>query len=204
KYEVLNRPNVDIYYRAEDKGLAGDYALGADLAQQFVQEWFKAPTHKGRLVDLADPEAAPFESGAWLLAPLTVAKDSRLAQMTAVHQLTHAAFDSSRPWITEGLAHFAQAAYREQQSGRQAALDFMALHQPAIAESERSIAAQAKAANAADQSLINTSLQEFYRSKAMYVWWMLRDMVGEAALKKALAAYVPEQDKDPAYVQHLI
>src|SRR5207248_9665869 len=57
---------------------------------------------------------------------------------------------------------------------------------------------------AADESLINTSREEFYRSKAMYVWWMLRDLVGEPALKKALAAYHPEQDKESSYMQHLI
>ncbi len=38
----------------------------------------------------------------------------------------------------------------------------------------------------------------------MCVWWMLRDMVGDAALKKAIAAYRPEQDKEPSYMQRLI
>jgi aminopeptidase N len=38
----------------------------------------------------------------------------------------------------------------------------------------------------------------------MYVWWMLRDMVGEPALKRALAAYRADQDKEPSYIQHLI
>ena len=33
---------------------------------------------------------------------------------------------------------------------------------------------------------------------------MLRDMVGEEALKKALALYRPEQDREPSYVQRLI
>jgi aminopeptidase N len=33
---------------------------------------------------------------------------------------------------------------------------------------------------------------------------MLRDMVGEPALKRALAAYRPEEDKSPSYVQKLI
>ncbi len=53
-------------------------------------------------------------------------------------------------------------------------------------------------------SLVNTTSEELYRSKAMCVWWMLRDMVGDAALKKALAAYRPEQDKDPSYMPRLI
>jgi aminopeptidase N len=56
----------------------------------------------------------------------------------------------------------------------------------------------------ANRSLVNTTSEELYRSKAMYVWWMLRDMVGEAALKKAIAAYRPEQDKEPSYMQRLI
>ena len=37
----------------------------------------------------------------------------------------------------------------------------------------------------------------------MYVWWMLRDMVSESALKQAVAAYRSEADK-PDYMQHLI
>ena len=38
----------------------------------------------------------------------------------------------------------------------------------------------------------------------MYVWWMLRDMVGDAALKKAIAAYRLAQDEKPSYMQRLI
>ena len=38
----------------------------------------------------------------------------------------------------------------------------------------------------------------------MCVWWMLRDMLGDAALKKAIASYKPEQDKDPSYMPRLI
>jgi aminopeptidase N len=33
---------------------------------------------------------------------------------------------------------------------------------------------------------------------------MLRDMIGDAALKKAISAYKPEQDKDPSYMPRLI
>ncbi len=46
--------------------------------------------------------------------------------------------------------------------------------------------------------------EELYRSKAMYVWWMLRDMIGDSALKKAIGAYKPEQDKEPSYMPRLI
>ena len=135
-------------------------------------------------------------------------KDPKPVQMTLVHQLTHASFFSPRPWIYEGLAHFAQALYRERQDGRQAALDYMGLHRAALLEAEKQVFVPSAISIAAKpptgQALITTFEEAFYRSKAAYVWWMLRDMVGEDALKKALAAYASEQDHDPAYMQHLI
>ena len=154
------------------------------------------------VVDLADTEAVPYESGTTLLRPLQ-STDSQLYQLSAVYQLTHAAFPSHRPWIYEGLAHFAQALYREQQDGRKAALDFMDLHRVSLADAEKNLATQTNAGSR-DESLLNTANEELYRSKAMYVWWMLRDMVGADSLKQAFAAYHPEQDKEPAYMQHLI
>ncbi len=201
-YSLLDRQTVTIYHLPEHKASAEDYALATDLAVPLVTEWFGAPRQKAEVAELADPEAAPFESGNMLLTPLS-GDDFRLYQLTAIHQLTHAAFFSPRPWIYEGLAHFAQGLEREQQSGRQAALDFMGLHRTAIADAEKALAAPSQN-EAANESLINTGAEEFYRSKAMYVWWMLRDMVGEAALKGALSAYHADQDKEPAYVQRLI
>lgn len=202
-YSVLDRQDLTIYHFAEHKPGAESYALGAELAIPLVSEWFGPPKQKAEVAELGDSEGVPFESGSMLIAPL-VNNDSRAYQLTAVHQLTHAAFFSSRLWIYEGLAHFAQALEREQLSGRQAALDFMARHGNAIADAEKTLAATHSQNESANESLINTSTEEFHRSKAMYVWWMLRDMVGETALKKALAAYHADQDKEASDVQHLI
>jgi hypothetical protein len=205
-YETLDQPPVNISYLPEHKAAAQTYALAAQLAAPFVTEWFGAP--KGRaevraeVVELSDPEAAPYESGSMLLKPLN--KDSKLDQFTAVHQLTHAAFLSPRPWIFEGLAHFAQAVYRERDGGRQSALDFMGMHRTALAEAEKALAGEHSRKAGAGESLISTSIEDLYRSKALYVWWMLRDMIGEDALKKALAAYRADADNTPAYLQHLI
>jgi aminopeptidase N len=143
------------------------------------------------------------------LTPLT-STDPKLAGLAAAYLLTHAAFSSPRPWINEGLAHFAQALYIEQQSGRQSALDYMGLHRSTLSAAEKvkdedkDKQVIAKPEDEAKQSLVNTTDEELYRSKAMCVWWMLRDMVGEAALKKALATYRPEDDKEPSYMQRLI
>ena len=201
-YSGLDRPAVNVSYLAGHKSDAENYTLGAELVVPLITEWFGAPGQKVETIELADPGDAPFESGTLLLTPLS-STDSTAYELTAVHQLTHAAFFSPRLWIYEGLAHFAQALEREQQNGRQAALDFMGRRRIAIVDVEKAFAA-AHTQNAADESLINTSTEEFYRSKAMDVWWMLRDMVGDSALKKALAAYHSDQDNESAYVQHLI
>ncbi len=202
-YSKLDRTAISFRYFPEHKSEVENCALAADLAVPFVSGWFGAPKAKVQVVDLPDPDALSFESGTMLLTPL-LSDDSRSYQLALVHQFTHAAFPSSRLWIYEGLAHFAQALEREQQNGRQSALDFMGIHRSAIADAEKALAAEHNQTKAASESLINTDIEEFYRSKAMYAWWMLRDMIGDAALKKALAAYHPEQDKGPSYMQQLI
>jgi hypothetical protein len=202
-YDALERSSLKTSFLPGHKSGAENYALAADLAVPLVTEWFGAPRQKAETVELADPEAASSESGPMLLTSLS-STNSAAYELSAVHQLTHAAFSSLRSWVYEGLAHFAQALEREQQNGRPAALDFMGRHRTAIVDAEKALAAAHNANEAANQSLINTSIEEFYRSKAMYVWWMLRDMVGDAALKKALSAYHSDQDRESSYVQHLI
>jgi hypothetical protein len=201
-YAELSRPEFTLTYLAEHKSAADNFALAADLATPLVREWFGVPRQNIRVVELNDSEAAAYESGNLLLTPLAKL-DSRLYELTAVHELAHACYPSPRPWIYEGLAHFAQALDREQHNDRQGGLDFMAPFLAIIADAEKSAGATGDRASLQD-SLISTSREELYRSKAMFVWWMLRDMIGEDALKQALATYQPEQDKDPAYMQHLL
>jgi hypothetical protein len=201
-YKVVDQASAIVYHLPGHDAAALSYADASEKATPFITEWFGAPKRKAETADLANPNAAPFESGSLLLTPLTKT-DSKLAGVVAAHQLTHAAFFSPRPWIDEGLAHFAQALYLEQQKGRQTALDYMGLHRAAFAETAKQSAAP-RFEDEVTQALVNTTREELYRSKAMCVWWMLRDMVGEPALKKALAAYHPEQDKEPSYMPRLI
>ena len=201
-YGVVDRPAITVYNLPEHAVAAEAYAEAAEKTIALITEWFGPSRRKAETADLVDSNAAPFESGSLLLTPLTVA-DAKLAGLVAAHQLAHASFYSSRPWIDEGLAHFAQALYLEQQRGRQTALDYMGLHRAAFSEAEKQTAASTPE-NEVNRSLVKTTNEELYRSKAMYVWWMLRDMLGEQALKKAFAAYRPEQDKDPSYMPHLI
>jgi aminopeptidase N len=120
-----------------------------------------------------------------------------------VHQLTHAAFSSPHPWIQEGIAHFAEAVYREQkQDGRDAALEFLNAHRTAFLDAEKNIAAAPE--KNPGQPLATTFDESYYRSKAAYVWWMLRDMIGEDALRQAIHNYRAAADKDPKYMEQLV
>jgi hypothetical protein len=201
-YQIVERPSVVVHCLRGHDASAMNYADATEKVAPLVTDWFGRPRQKAQTVDVADPNAAAFESGALLLTPIS-SDNSKVAGLAAAHQLTHAAFSSFRLWIEEGLAHFAQALYLEQQSGRQAALVYMGLHRSALGEIEAPTTAP-RSEDEVNRSLVNTTSEELYRSKAMHVWWMLRDMVGESALKKALAAYRPEQDKEPSYMPRLI
>ncbi len=205
-YEIVDRAAVAVHFLRGHDIAAATYADAAEKVLPFIRDWFGTPRNKAETADLSDPDAAPFESGSLLLTPLN-GTDSKVAGLVAAHQLTHAAFSSPRPWINEGLAHFAQALYLEHQRGRPAALDYMGLHRHAfgaVHEEQDPQISPPHSKEETSRSLVNTSDEELYRSKAMFVWWMLRDMIGDAALKKALASYHPEQDKEPSYMPRLI
>jgi len=190
---------------------AATYSNALDPAMKFVSGWFGQPTAEVTIADFADPNSAPFESGTLLLASMA-AEDSKLAGINLVHELVHSALPSSRPWVYEGLAHFAEAMYRQQQGGRQAALDFLGVHRAAFLDSEKELAAALQKnvgqkvveQKTVGQPLATTFDETYYRSKAAYVWWMLRDMVGDDALKQAIGKYRADDDKDPKYVEQLI
>jgi hypothetical protein len=179
---------------------AATYSSALEPAKMFVSRWFGPPNDEVAIADLADANSAPFESGTLLMVSMA-AEDSKLAGTNLVHELVHSALPSSRPWVYEGLAHFAEALYREEQGGREAALDLLGLHRAAFLDSEKEAAAAPKSVG---QPLAATFDETYYRSKAAYVWWMLRDMIGDDALKQAIGKYRAEDDKDPKYVERLI
>lgn len=201
QYGFVDRPSITVYNLRTHAAAAEAYAEAAEKTAPLIAGWFGSEREKAVTADLPDANAASFEAGAFRFTPL--GSDSKVVGLAAAHQLTHASFSSPRPWIEEGLAHFAQALYLEQEKGRQAALDYMGAHRSALKELEAPYPVR-KPDDEASRSLINTLNEELYRSKAMCVWWMLRDMLGDAALKKVIAAYKPEQDKDPSYMPRLI
>jgi aminopeptidase N len=141
------------------------------------------------------------------------------AEVALARPVVHSMLESPRPWIREGLAAFAQALIRERQSGRRAALTYLGQFSSALAVAEAEshglpeAESQASSHGSTDatpppvlapQPLITTADEVFFRTKAAYVWWMLRDMVGDHALQAALAHYQGAEDRNTAYMQRLI
>ncbi|MFY9562087.1 MAG: hypothetical protein WAQ52_17780 [Terriglobales bacterium] len=194
--------SLGIYYLDGHEAGASTYATLVEPTAKFVNDWFGQPKTFMVMLDLADASAAPFESGNMLFVPMA-GDDAKLAEINLVHELVHGAFSSPRPWVYEGLAHFAEAVYRAQeQDGRAAALDFLGLHRATFLEAEKDVAASPQ--KNPGQPLATTFDESYYRSKAAYVWWMLHDMIGDDALRQAIRKYRAEDDKDPKYVEQLI
>ena len=219
-YRDKSKPPFYLFSFPGHEAGAATYSNALEPATRFVSEWFGAPSAPVAIADFADPNSAPFESGTLLMASMA-AQDSRLAGINVVHELVHSALPSSRPWVYEGLAHFAEAMYRQQQGGRQAALDLLGLHRAAFIDAEKEVSAALQKnverkvveQKIVEQKIIGQPLagtfdETYYRSKAAYVWWMLRDMVGDDALKQAIRKYRAEgnndKDKDPKYVERLV
>jgi hypothetical protein len=110
----------------------------ADYQDYSKLRWFRKPDAPIAIADFVDPHAAPFESGTLLMVSMEDG-DTKQAGINLVHELVHSAFTSARPWVHEGLAHFAEAAYREQQGGRSAALDLLAAHRAAFLDAEKDV-----------------------------------------------------------------
>jgi hypothetical protein len=210
--DTPERSGVSVSYVPGHQSAAADYARAADTVAPLIAQWFGPRKRDVRIVELADADAVAYDAGAVLFTPLRTIERKAL-ELILAHQLTHATFDSSRLWMYEGLATFAEALQREQQDGRVGALAFLQSKQPLLARVEPASAAPAPGGSAADpadqgspaaNSLVNTSDEVLYRSKAMFVWWMLRDMIGDSALQHALARYRAADDRQPAYVQQLL
>lgn len=178
----------------------------ATAVTPFLKGWLgRQPRSQLTLLDLPGPEDTPFETGALLAAPLREAgskADLDALNGVLVHALTHswlqptASPDAPQPppaWLDEGVAYFMGTLWVEKQHGRDAALRMMEADRAALALAEPESPGQS-----AGQLLAAAISPVYYRTKAAYVLWMLRDLVGDPALSAALCAYRPAVGKPTA------
>jgi hypothetical protein len=199
-YGAVDNAAIDVYYLPDHKVGADNYSSAIEELSPLISKWVgdhrEGP--KAEIVDLPDGNDASFESGKMLLMPLG-GSDTKLL-LAAAQQLTHLLFPSPRAWIHDGLASFAQVQLIAEKEGRPAAIAYLKAHLTALVELEKASSGREKE----HDSLID-SVDDFrVETKSMYVWWMLRDMVGESALEAALHTYKAADDRDPGYMQKLI
>lgn len=172
-----------------DPGNAQRYVAAAEMVEPLVTAWLgKKPTAVATILDLPEPDDAPAETGDLLATPLSTDDAAHLAP-AVVHALAHGAFWSPRAWLNEGVAAFIGSLWIEESLGRTAAIENLNATRPALALAEPPTPGED-----AGEDLLHASDAAFYRTKAEYVLWMLRDLAGDKALQSTLQGYDPAQD----------
>jgi hypothetical protein len=207
-YTRLDRAGILLFYTANKVSFARDYAAAAESNDPILNEWLPAQSLQPNVIELTDPNANPYQSGAVLFTPFRQAQEPTLALLLMPSQVA-GRFTSPRPWIDSGLQRFLQAVSMEHRSGRKAALQFLGDYLPPLIKDEEAVdthsGSNAKTNNLAlENSLLNTSDEILLRGKGSFVFWMLRDMLGDATLQKAVSAYRSGADSSPAYFQSLL
>ena len=181
--------NLTAWTLPDNEVAVESWTAAAATVTPFLQGWLgQKPRAQLTLLDLPDPQDAPYETGALLATSLHEADSGRLEGILA-HALTHAWMASPRAWLSEGVAHFMGTLWTEKQQGRDKALSALESGRPALALAEPS-----SPGDAVGQPLAKAVSPVFYRTKATYVLWMLRDIAGAPTLSAALRAYDPSQD----------
>jgi hypothetical protein len=162
-----------------------NYAAAALKVQPLLKDWLGADPLT--TLDIIDQNGQPFEDDALLVTTMRASEPSVLAP-SLLHSLTHAWFRSSHVWLDEGVPQFMSLLWVAESQGREVALAQLQEQVNTLSLAEPVIS-QAADAGPVGQSLIEARDEVYYRTKAAAVLWMLRDIVGDDALKNALQTY---------------
>lgn len=180
--------NLNLLLLPEDATAEDSWRAAATAVMPFMKNWLGASPHSPlTILDLPDTHDAPFETGGLLAVPVRSGSPYEL-QGVLVHALSHAFVHSvAAPppeWLDEGLANFLGTLWTEKHEGRGTALESLEAARPALALAEPESPGQG-----AGEPLGRAASPVYYRTKATYVLWMLRDIAGETALSAALREY---------------
>ncbi len=178
-----------------------NYGAAAEKVRPLLAEWL-GPGPLG-VLSLIDHDGQPFEDDALLVAPMRASAPDALAPALA-HSLSHAWFRSSHVWLDEGVAQWMSLLWMEQSQGREVAVAHLQEEAKTLALVEPPPARSAGATEEG-QSLIGANDEVYYRTKAPAVLEMLRSIVGDDALKRALQLYREDKmDSDPKEFQRVL
>jgi hypothetical protein len=182
---------VKVFARTEDVANAQAYISAASIVAPLINRWLGTePRGALNIVDLPEPEDAPFEDGNVLFTSVRSAEPGKLTDVL-IHSLTHLYFRSSYAWLQEGVPSFMGSLWLEQNRGRDIAIQQLDNTRGALSLAEPGDAASADMDR---QALLVARDPVYYRTKATYVFWMLRGLAGDNALVRALRAYQPGSD----------
>jgi hypothetical protein len=181
--------NMTLWTRPESDANVAAWNSAATDVTPFLQGWLGSKSRSQLTVlDLPEDGDIPFETGSMLATPVRPATVEVLDGVLA-HALTHAWVMSPRAWLSEGVAHFMGTLWIEKQQGRERALQALDNARSALALTEPESPGESDG-----QPLIACISPVYYRTKAAYVFWMLRDLVGDPTISAALRAYDPAKD----------
>ena len=168
------------------------WTTAAQSVTPLLADWLgKTPRTQLTLLDLPDPDDAPFETGSLLAVSLHESSADHL-EAAMVHALAHAWMPSPRAWVSEGVASFMGSLWIEKRHGRELALEALESSRSALALEEPSSPGENPG-----QPLAVAIAPIYYRTKTSYILWMLRDLIGDDALAQAFHSYAPQQDSAP-------
>ncbi|HLI03188.1 MAG TPA: M1 family aminopeptidase [Terracidiphilus sp.] len=175
--------NATLWALPADEPAVAAWSDAAKTVSPFLEDWLgDRPRSQLAILDLPDPEDAPFETGALLATPIRPASSAQL-NMVLVHALAHAWFQSPHAWLNEGVARFMSSLWLEKNDGRDKALESLETARQALA-----LAEPASPGTSSGQPLAEAFSPVYYSTKAAYVLWMLRGLAGDSALAGALRA----------------
>ncbi|MGB8536317.1 MAG: hypothetical protein WCD57_07880 [Acidobacteriaceae bacterium] len=182
---------VKVFARTEDVANAQAYLSAASIVAPLVNRWLGTePRGALNVVDLPEGEDAPFEDGDVLFANVRATEPGKLTD-ALIHSLSHLYFRSSYAWLQEGVPSFLRSLWLEQDRGRDFAIQEMDNTRGALSLAEPG---DGESTGTDRQALLAARDPVYYRTKATYVFWMLRDLAGDNALARALRAYQPGSD----------
>jgi hypothetical protein len=190
---------VRIYVREENAANAQGVMTAATMAKPVVEQWLGSkPREPVTVVDLPETGDAAYEQDSVLFMGLAADPPEKLAEPMS-HALAHAYFVSPHEWLNEGVAAFIGTLWIEHIHDRTLALEKLEASRGALTFAE-----PASPGEASGEDLLHASDSIYYRTKAAYVLWMLRDIAGDKQLAAALQAYDPAADTTPDYFEHVV
>ncbi|MFC5863693.1 hypothetical protein ACFPT7_15405 [Acidicapsa dinghuensis] len=191
--------DIDLWTRIDTESNVTSWSTAANDVTPFLQGWLgKSPRTRLTVLDLPDDGDIPFETGSMLATPVRSASEDVLNGVMA-HALSHAWVNSRRAWLSEGVAHFMGTLWVEKKLGRNRALAALDNSREALTLIEPESPGESDG-----EPLISCISPAYYRTKATYVFWMLRELVGDETLSAAFRAYDPAKDTAPDAFEKLI